>query len=223
MPPALEITDLEFARPRGFTLAVEHLALDPGERVLLQGPSGCGKSTLLMLAAGLLDPDRGSITIDELDIVPLRGGERDEVRAHRIGMVLQTHHLILGLSARENVSLPLLFSGVAPREQRARADALLSELGLSDPSARVDRLSVGQQQRVAIARAIATRPAVVLADEPTAALDPAHAATAIDLLRRACEEVDAALLVTSHDPTLRDRFERVVEFEDIASTSEATP
>ena len=137
-------------------------------------------------------------------------------------MVFQTHHLIAGLSARENVALPMLFAGVAAPDQRSRADSLLEGLGLSDPTARVDRLSVGQQQRVAIARAIATRPTIVLADEPTASLDPAHAETAIDLLQRACTESEAALLITSHDPSLRDRFETVIDFKDIARTSEAT-
>ena len=222
MAPALEISALEFTRPRGFALEVDHLTLEPGGQLLLEGPSGCGKSTMLMLAAGLLDPDRGSIKVDGLEIGHLRGGERDEIRAQRIGMVFQTHHLIAGLSARENVALPMLFAGVAVPDQRARADSLLEGLGLSDPTARVDRLSVGQQQRVAIARAIATRPTIVLADEPTAALDPDHAATAIDLLQRACAESEAALLITSHDPSLRDRFETVTDFKDVARTSEAT-
>ena len=222
MVPALEISSLAFTRPRGFTLDVDHLTLEPGAQLLLEGPSGCGKSTLLMLAAGLLDPVQGSIKVDGLEIGHLRGGERDEIRAQRIGMVFQTHHLIAGLSARENVALPMLFAGVAAADQRSRADSLLEGLGLSDPTARVDRLSVGQQQRVAIARAIATRPTIVLADEPTAALDPVHAATAIELLQRVCTESEAALLITSHDPSLRGRFDTVTDFNDVAQTSEAT-
>ncbi len=220
MDQALEINALRFRRPRGFSIEIEELALASGEQRLLHGPSGCGKSTLLMLAAGLLDPDAGSILIEGTEIGTLRGAERDAVRAHRIGMVFQTHHLISGLSARDNVSLPMLFAGVPAREHRGRADELLSKLGLHDPTSRVDRLSVGQQQRVAVARAVAIDPTIVLADEPTAALDPEHAATAIELLQDVCRVSGAALLVTSHDPMLRERFDGSLDFADIATTTE---
>jgi ABC-type dipeptide/oligopeptide/nickel transport system ATPase component len=124
-------------------------------------------------------------------------------------MIFQTFNLLHGFTALENVLAGLMFSAMAPKEHEARARGLLQTLGIPDPEAEVDRLSVGQQQRVAVARALAARPALVLADEPTASLDPANTATAMDLIQSACRADGAALLCTSHDPTLRARFARV--------------
>lgn len=219
MEDALDIRDLRFRRPGGFGIDVPEFRIAAAEQVLLTGPSGCGKSTLLMLAAGLLDPDSGSISVAGRTISAVRGAARDALRADRVGMVFQTHHLLPGLTARENVAAALLFGGV-PRTRHAEiADGLLDRLGV-DARARIDRLSVGQQQRVAIARAVAGDPAIVLADEPTAALDPEHAANAVDLLQEICRERGAALLLTSHDPTLEAAFERVIRFSDLARKEE---
>jgi putative ABC transport system ATP-binding protein len=219
--PALEIRDLRFARRDGFTLRIPHFRLERGEQCLLAGPSGCGKSTLLLLAAGLLDCEAGSITVGGHEIAAARGAARDAIRASRIGMVFQTHHLLSGFTARENVAAALLFAGVPPREHHDRADQLLTALDIARPDARVDRLSVGQQQRVAIARALAGDPELVLADEPTASLDPDNAAIAIELLQNACGRRGAALLVTSHDPSLFERFQRIERFDELTASSEA--
>lgn len=209
--PSLSITGLELARDGGFRLSVPSLTLGDAEQALLVAPSGGGKSTLLHLIAGLEDPDAGEILVAGTRMGSLRGAARDAFRGSTIGMVFQTFNLLQGFSAAENVGIALMFSSVPPATHRARATQLLTELGIDRPDQLVDSMSVGQQQRVAVARALACRPAVVLADEPTASLDPANAAAAIALLQRACREHGAALLCTSHDPTLRSHFSRVIE------------
>jgi putative ABC transport system ATP-binding protein len=124
-------------------------------------------------------------------------------------MIFQTFNLLHGFSAAENVMAALMFADPRTfphREHRERACQLLSKLGIDRPDASPDRMSVGQQQRVAVARAIACEPILVLADEPTASLDPENAATAMDLIQRTCAEHNAALLCVSHDPTITERF-----------------
>ena len=221
MDPALDIRDLHFRRPGGFEIDVPDLRIAAAEQVLLTGPSGCGKSTLLMLAAGLLDLDAGSISIAGQAISEVRGAARDALRADRVGMVFQTHHLLPGLTARENVGTALLFGGVPKGRHAEIAGGLLDRLQV-EAGTRIDRLSVGQQQRVAIARALAGEPSIILADEPTAALDPEHAENAIALLQEICRERGAALLLTSHDPSLESSFERVIRFSDLARSEEST-
>ncbi|MFM7797685.1 MAG: ATP-binding cassette domain-containing protein [Planctomycetota bacterium] len=207
--PALRITDLAFAFPGAdWSLSVPVLSLAAGEHALLVGGSGRGKSTLLQLIAGLRDASAGSVEVAGVRISALRGAARDEARGRRIGMIFQTFNLLHGFSAAENVLAALMFSELPAAEHGARAEALLGRLGIPAPDADVDRLSVGQQQRVAVARALAARPALVLADEPTASLDPANAAAAMDLIQEACRADGAALLCTSHDPSLRSRFAR---------------
>lgn len=219
MEAALDIRDLRFRRSGGFEIDVPEFRIDAAEQVLLTGPSGCGKSTLLMLAAGLLDADAGSISIAGREISGVRGAARDALRADRVGMVFQTHHLLPGLTARENVAAALLFGGVPKAMHAEIAGGLLDRLEV-ESGARIDRLSVGQQQRVAIARAVAGEPSIVLADEPTAALDPEHAANAVELLQEICRERGAALLLTSHDPSLEAAFNRVIRFSNLARVEE---
>ena len=210
---ALQITELRFSHGRSdgarFTLEMPHFTLAKAEEVLFVGASGSGKSTLLGLIAGLIQPDGGRILIGGEDITTLDGAARDRFRGRSIGMIFQTFNLLEGFTARENIELALLFSGTPPSEHRPRTDALLERLGIERPGAMPGELSIGQQQRVAVARALAPRPALVLADEPTASLDPENAQTAIDLIRESCKEDGAALLCTSHDPSLKDTFQRV--------------
>ena len=116
----------------------------------------------------------------------------------------------------------MLFAGVPHRDQAVEAGELLSSLGIERPDARVERQSVGQQQRIAIARALAARPALILADEPTASLDPENARIAVELLQEACRDRGAALLLTSHDPSLVQAFERRIDFADLASMGGVT-
>jgi len=217
MPAALEFDQVRF-RHRGdvdsaFALEIDRFAIASGEQVLLAGRSGSGKSTLLALAAGLVEPDSGTIRVAGDAITSVRGAARDRLRGRRIGMIFQTFHLLHGFSALENVEAALLAIGEAKSLQRSRARELLAALGIERASATVDELSVGQQQRVAVARALAPRPAIVLADEPTASLDPENAGAAIDLVQSLCREHGASLLLTSHDPSMTARFERVESIE----------
>ena len=222
--PALLLERLKFSYRApdraAFELSLESLVLGGGEEMLLVGRSGCGKSTLLQLIAGLLEPASGAIRIGGTDIATLRGAARDRFRGRHIGMVFQTFNLLQGFSARENVLAALLMSDVPKGDWQPRAETLLRSLGIEQLDARAEELSVGQQQRVAIARALACRPTLVLADEPTASLDPENAVNAIRVLRDACREQGAALLVVSHDPTLESHFARI---ERLSAMTAQTP
>lgn len=189
--------------------------LGAGEQALLIAGSGSGKSTLLQLVAGLLDPFEGTIQIAGQDIHALSGAARDRFRGSHIGMIFQTFNLLYGFSAVENVEAALMFSGRPSGEHRDHAASLLKRLGLNEISKPVEKLSVGQQQRVAVARAVACQPKLVLADEPTASLDPTNGAAAMELIQSTCRENGAALLCVSHDPGMRARFGRSVSLEEL--------
>jgi len=210
MPPALAIQDLHFSYGRDhFEIVVPSMQLAPAEQVLLTGGSGTGKSTILQLIAGLVDPQQGVVRVAGENMHAMRGAARDRFRGAHIGMIFQTFNLLQGFSALENVLAALMFSEMPKLSHRARARELLQSLGIARPEALVETMSVGQQQRVAVARAVACRPALVLADEPTASLDPENSAAAIELIQRTCSESGAALLCTSHDPAMKERFPRV--------------
>lgn len=208
-PPALHIDGLKFGyAPGAPVLDLPSLRLESAEQLLLTGGSGRGKSTLLHIIAGLLEPDSGTVRVAGQAVHALRGAKRDLFRGRHIGMIFQTFHLLPGFTAIENVMAALLFSDLPRRDHRPRAGALLARLGIDRPDAPPERLSVGQQQRVAVARALACGPALVLADEPTASLDPENAAGAMDLIQSACRDGGAALLCVSHDPAMHARFQR---------------
>jgi len=192
----------------GWIVDVRELVLARGEQALLTGGSGAGKSTLLQLIAGLIDPSEGRIEVAGQRLHELRGARRDLFRGRHIGFIFQTFNLLHGFTALENVLCAMMFSSIPRGEHRSRAGALLGTLGIERAGAMVDRLSVGQQQRVAVARAVACHPELVLADEPTASLDPENAQGAMDLIQRVCKEQGAALLCVSHDPSMRTRFAR---------------
>lgn len=208
--PALVIEQLRYRYPgdRDWTLSISSLSLARGEHMLLTGGSGSGKSTLLHVIAGLADPTSGRVTVAGQDIHALRGAARDLFRGRTIGMIFQTFNLLLGFTALENVMAAMMFSTI-PRAQHApKARDLLRHLGIEEVDAPADALSIGQQQRVAVARAVACDPVLVLADEPTASLDPENAAVAVELIQNACREKNAALLCVSHDPAMTERFQR---------------
>lgn len=219
MTPALTIRDLKFRYPgasadRGaWNVDVPSLELNAGEQVLLTGGSGRGKSTLLYLIAGLLDPSQGSVQVGGENIHALHGAKRDLYRGRTVGMIFQTFNLLPGFSALENVMLAMMFGSIPPKEHRGRVEELLRHLGIERVNASPEELSVGQQQRVAVARAMACKPTLVLADEPTASLDPQNADAAMQLIQSVCREQGAALLCTSHDPAMADRFERRIALD----------
>ncbi|CAN5843737.1 ABC transporter ATP-binding protein [soil metagenome] len=216
---ALRLQGVRFKYREGFAVQVPSFSLAPGEQALLTGPSGSGKSTLLHIIAGLVDVQAGKVEVAGVDMAGLRGARRDLHRGAHLGMIFQTFNLLQGFTAAENVMAALMFSRVPRAEHRRRAEDLLMRLGLNAPGAPVERLSIGQQQRVAVARAVACGPALVLADEPTASLDPENAAGAMALIQTACREAGAALLCVSHDPSLAALFTRRERMESIAMTS----
>jgi ABC-type lipoprotein export system ATPase subunit len=217
---ALSIRGLKFRYPGAdegaWVVDVGSLDLGLGEQMLLTGGSGRGKSTLLQLIAGLLNPTRGHVAVDGIEIHFLHGARRDQYRGQKIGMIFQTFNLLHGFSALENVMAALMFSPIPRDEHRLRAAKLLTHLGIDRPEADPDRMSVGQQQRVAVARAMACDPVLVLADEPTASLDPENSTAAMDLIQNACREKGAALLCVSHDPAMKERFDRRASLAELA-------
>ena len=195
-------------------LDVPRLDVAAGEQVVIRGRSGCGKTTLLNSIAGLTPVDRGTITIDGVEASRLSESGRDRFRARKIGYVFQTFNLLAGFSALENVMLGATFTGRESDSNRA-AD-LLDRVGLSHRAGhKPAAMSVGEQQRVAVARAIVNRPVLLLADEPTANIDPAHQQQVIDLLREVCQEENVAMLLVTHSPEVSGQFDRVEQLEEV--------
>lgn len=187
--------------------------LHAGDRVAITGPSGSGKSTLLAIL-GLLDvAQAGTVSLDGAVVDPQDDAAATAARRSRLGLVFQDHHLLPAATALDNVLIPALADGRPDAAMRKRATDLLGAVGLGD---RMDHLpsmlSTGQRQRVAVARALLRRPAVVLADEPTGALDRANADALVELLDRECGE--AALVLVTHDPAVARRMRRQLRLAD---------
>jgi putative ABC transport system ATP-binding protein len=191
-----------------------NLGFDAGEYVSIMGPSGSGKSTLLNVI-GLLDrPTSGTYLLDGRETTSLDDDQLAHTRAHKVGFVFQSFHLVGRLSARENVELPLVLAGVAPAERRPRVQQLLEALGLTDRAHhRPDQLSGGQRQRVAIARAMVMQPSVLMADEPTGNLDHASGEDVLVALE-SLNERGILLLVVTHDPEVAARARRHIRMRD---------
>ena len=191
------------------------LTLAPAETVVVTGPSGSGKTTLLSILGGLLRPDAGRVLFDGLDLSAAPDERRRAARLRRIGFVFQRGLLLESLTVRENVALVPAAAGLGRSAARARADELLERLGLTPrrhlyPQA----LSAGEAQRVALARALTMRPALVLADEPTAHLDGRSGARVMEELRSMAQVERAGLLVVTHDQRLTAIADRVLRLED---------
>ena len=197
--------------------AVRHLDLtiDKGEFTAIVGPSGSGKTTLLNLIGGLDSPNYGRIIIDGTNIADLKPSEMVEYRLHHIGFVFQAYNLIPVLSARENVEFIMLLQGIGKNERCKRATELLTTVGLGERTeSRPNQLSGGQQQRVAVARALASHPAFVLADEPTANLDSESTASLLDLMGELNKKYEMTFVFSTHDARVIKRARRVVTLED---------
>ncbi|MEW1908119.1 ABC transporter ATP-binding protein [Kitasatospora sp. NPDC085895] len=191
------------------------LTVLPGELVGVMGPSGSGKTTLLNCLSGLDDIDAGRVEVEGRDLFAMSDAERTEHRARAMGFVFQAFNLIPVFSAAENVELPLLLTGTAPREARARAEAMLDRVGLGHRTAhRPGELSGGEQQRVTIARALVARPAVVWADEPTGNLDSTMAAQVMDLLHTLNRDEGQTIVLVTHDEAIGARLPRVIRMRD---------
>jgi ABC-type lipoprotein export system ATPase subunit len=211
----LEQVQKAFRTPAGERvpiLDVERFEVAAGEQVALEGHSGSGKTTLLNVIAGIMRPDTGSVILDGIDLAKLPEASRDRVRADRLGLVFQQFNLLPGFTAIENVLVAMAFSSHRP--DRGRAEALLASVGLAHRlSHKPAALSVGEQQRVAVARALANKPRVILADEPTASIDPGHQQQVVDLLKRTCQDENVALVVVTHTPEVAAQFARRVRIE----------
>jgi putative ABC transport system ATP-binding protein len=194
-------------------LDIAEWTLAAGEQVVVRGISGSGKTTLLNVLAGLLPPPQGKVVVGGEALYALSEVQRDRFRAQRIGYVFQTHLLVATLSALENVEMPLVFAGVRDAQtRRRRARAILDEVGLAEFARhRPVQLSTGQRQRVGVARALVAEPKLILADEPTAALDAENGHVVMDLLRQRARQTDATLVVASHDPTVEAQADRVFD------------
>lgn len=190
------------------------LSIGAGEYVSVMGPSGSGKSTLLSLLGGLDRPTAGSYRFEGREVASLPDDDLSRLRRERIGFVFQSFHLVPRMTALENVALPLLLAGVAPKDRTSRAAEALASVGLSPRlDHRPDQLSGGEKQRVCLARAVVTRPGLVLADEPTGNLDSASGAEIVALLER-LHASGITLLVVTHDAGIGGRAQRRVRLAD---------
>ena len=223
----IEIRDMTFSYAGGaFRFRVGSLRIERGEKAAVIGPSGSGKTTLLHLAAGILTPDSGQIEVAGQEISSRSDAGRRDFRISNIGLIFQQFELLEYLTVRENILLPyrvnrsLRLDG----EVRASAERLAESVGIAHVLGRhPNRLSQGERQRVAICRALITRPKMIFADEPTGNLDPRTSGTIMDAILRQASAAGATVLMVTHDHSLLERFDRVIDFEhllDDVSTAE---
>jgi putative ABC transport system ATP-binding protein len=186
-----------------------------GEMTLLVGPSGCGKTTLLSIIAGLLEPTAGTVSVLGTDLGALSDRQKVAFRGRLIGFVFQQYNLLPALTAAENVAVPLLIARLPRREALARAEAALESVGLGERTrAQPSQLSGGQQQRVAIARALVHEPALLVCDEPTAALDAQAGHNVLELLREVAVQPNRAVVVVTHDSRVFPFGDRIIHVSD---------
>ncbi len=190
-------------------------AIAKQELVAIIGTSGSGKSTLLHLLGALDEPSQGSVEFMGQDLASLSANKQAKLRNQHLGFVYQFHHLLADFSALENVAMPLLIAGVAPKKAAEKAQQLLDKVGLNHRvKHKPSELSGGERQRVAIARALVNEPALVLADEPTGNLDHATAIAIYDLMRELNQSSGTAFLVVTHDNELAAKMDRQLRMQD---------
>jgi putative ABC transport system ATP-binding protein len=215
----LELHNLKksYREPNGSELPIldiPHFQLDEGQQMALIGRSGGGKTTLLHIIAGIRSPTSGRVMLDGVDVARLPEQRRDRFRAAKIGYVFQTFNLLAPFTALENVLLGMTFA--KGRKDVRRAKALLDRVGMSHRAHhKPQALSVGEQQRVAVARALANCPRLLLADEPTANVDPANQERILELICQTCAEENIALILVTHDREVAARFSRVDHLDEI--------
>ncbi|MGW6904119.1 MULTISPECIES: ABC transporter ATP-binding protein [unclassified Streptomyces] len=209
----LQVEDLHYRLGERVLLDGVGLRVEPGESVAVTGPSGSGKSTLLTCVLGLVKPDSGTVRINGRELTGLPAGQLAQVRREHMGMVFQFGELLPELTPVENVALPMLLSGGDHKAAYRRATELLADLGVPHGTTPTGMLSGGERQRAAVARALITDPAVLLADEPTGALDPEAREAVADLLFAVSRERGCALLLVTHDPSVAARAQRTLRLK----------
>jgi putative ABC transport system ATP-binding protein len=217
--PVISLTDvhkiyrtgeIEVHALRGVSLQVER-----GEFVAVMGPSGSGKSTMMNLIGCLDRPTSGTYILDGVDVSTMSKNQRADTRNQKIGFVFQSFNLIPRTTALANVELPLVYAGVSPSERHERARKALASVGLAEKAASLpNQLSGGQQQRVALARALGSNPALILADEPTGALDTKTAEEIMSIFQRLNEEQHMTIVLVTHEPDIAAHAKRLVMFRD---------
>lgn len=192
-----------------------HLSVEPGEFMAIMGPSGSGKSTLLNMIGALDRPTSGKVYINGTDLSTLNDNQLAELRNREIGFIFQFFNLIHRMSALGNVELPMVIKGLSRGKRRKRAAELLNKVGLEDRADhKPSQLSGGEQQRVAIARALANNPSLVLCDELTGNLDSTTGSEIMHLLRQLNKEEEKTFILVTHDPTVSQNTDRLIQFRD---------
>ena len=223
----IELRDLQFAYEEGgFGLKVDRLSVPKGQRVGWIGPSGSGKTTLLHLVAGIAIPAGGHVETCGKDLTALRDGARRDFRIANVGLVFQDFALLDYLSVLDNILLPYRINRSLRLEEpvRARAQQLSDDVGVVDMlSRRPTQLSQGERQRVAVCRALIANPTLILADEPTANLDPRNAARVLDALDEYAKKQAATLVVVTHDRDVLTRFDETVDVSAFCAPAQPKP
>ena len=191
------------------------LDLEPRDRLAILGPSGCGKTTLLNLLGGLDRPDEGCVMLENQDLTNITPSERSRIRRERIGTIFQFFHLIPTLTASENIELPLQLLGWSDSKIQERVKTLLASIGLEARAhAWAHELSGGEQQRIAVARALASKPAILLADEPTGNLDRASGLNILGLLSKLATQESTALVIVTHSEVAAKTCQKILRLVD---------
>jgi putative ABC transport system ATP-binding protein len=202
--------DIEVHALRGVSLDIQR-----GEFVAIMGPSGSGKSTMMNIIGCLDRPTKGRYFLDGVDVSTVDRAGLADIRNKNVGFVFQSFNLVPRTSALENVELPLIYAGVSSSERIRRARAALAEVGLSDRERNMpNQLSGGQQQRVALARALVNNPAIILADEPTGALDTRTSVEVMEIFQRLNRERSLTIVVVTHEPDIAQYSKRIIQFRD---------
>lgn len=191
------------------------LTVYEGEFVAIVGQSGSGKSTLMNIIGALDRPTTGEYILDDVDVIKAKDGELSGIRNRKIGFVFQTYNLISKTNALRNVEMPMLYAGVGRKERQNRAEELMELVGMGDRMKHLpEELSGGQKQRVAIARAMANDPAIILADEPTGALDSETGRLVMDIFHKLHKEQGKTIVLITHSPELAEETERLITIKD---------
>ncbi len=216
----IEIRDLRFAYPdRAFSLAVDSLKIEEGERFRVSGPSGSGKTTLINIISGILKPDSGLVRVGGREITRRNDREIRRFRLERMGFIFQNFDLLEYLTVEQNILLPLIVAGRKPdAATRERLGSLIEAVGLAGKRrSHPGRLSQGERQRAAICRAVINDPCLLIADEPTASLDRKNAERFIELVSRVLEQTGATFLMVTHDTSCAGFFDRHLDMESLES------